>query len=117
MAETPTVVNEPVTTAQPSDGTPPVVKEEATPGTKTDSALLLKSLQEEREKRRELEEELTNLKSSVPSDEVFSDEGKALKSEINILKSELSEVEGTLGPPVGFSRPLRVGSKSPFSAK
>ncbi len=66
-------------------------------GTKTESALLLKSLQEEREKRRAqdekmalLEEELSTLKSSHLTDaEAFSDEGKALEAKINSLRDEI----------------------------
>lgn len=66
-------------------------------GDKTPPNLLLKSLQEERDKRKELEEELENLKSSIPSDsEVYSDEGKALQSKISTLTTELSEVKGEL---------------------
>jgi hypothetical protein len=50
------------------------------PGDKTPNALLLESLQEERDKRRQLEEELESLRSPAPSEtgEVFSDEGKAI---------------------------------------
>lgn len=49
------------------------------PGEKTDPALLLKSLQEEREKRRVAEEALEKaLTSNTPSEDVFSDEGKAI---------------------------------------
>lgn len=56
------------------------------PGEKTDSALLLKSLQEEREKRRLAEEEIANLKAT-PQNDVFSDEGLALKKEIDAIKA------------------------------
>lgn len=62
-----------------------VVTETVQPGEKTDSALLLKSLQEERDKRRDLEAEVEKLKTQPQSD-VFSDEGKLLKKEIDDLK-------------------------------
>lgn len=87
------VVNDPLTEGQPSEGDLPI--EEGKPvGSDTDSALLLKSLQEEREKRRiaqeqmkALEEELTNIKSSTTSDqEIFSDEGKLLQNQIKALE-------------------------------
>lgn len=49
------------------------------PGSKTDPALLLKSLQEEREKNRLLEEALaTRATTPSVSEDVFSDEGKAI---------------------------------------
>ncbi len=53
------------------------------PGSRTDSALLLKSLQEERQKRKDLEEELELLKKSPASSEVFTEEGKALQRKID----------------------------------
>ena len=53
------------------------------PGSQTDPALLLKSLQEEREKRRILEEELETLKEAPTPPDVFSDEGKALQKLID----------------------------------
>lgn len=62
-------------------------------GDKTDPNLLLKSLKEEREKRRLLEEEVESLKSSTLSEGEYSDEGKALRGELKTLKSELSEVK------------------------
>lgn len=62
------------------------------PGDKTESALLLKSLQEEREKRRQLEEENEQLKSSTLT-EGESDEGKAILSEVKKLQIELAEVK------------------------
>lgn len=96
MEEIP-VVKEPLTPAQPSEGTTPTVPAEegtpSAPGSKTDSELLLKSLQEEREKRRILEEELSSLKSSPPSDEVFSDEGLALKKQLDAMNEKFSALE------------------------
>lgn len=49
------------------------------PGSKTESVLLLKSLQEERQKRKDLELELEVLKNAPASSDVFSEEGKALQ--------------------------------------
>jgi hypothetical protein len=79
----------------------PVVTEDTTKpaqaGEKTDPNLLLKSLQEERERRRLAEEKAKlleeQLTSSTPSDEVFSDEGKALKSHISSIESKLEKLE------------------------
>ncbi len=94
------VVNGEPTTQQPPEGTnPTVVKEEITPpvaGSKTDSELLLKSLQEEREKRRLLEEELKLAKeqsSNLSEPEVFSDEGKALEQKISVLNEKIKLIE------------------------
>jgi hypothetical protein len=56
------------------------------PGEKTDSALLLKSLQKEREEKRALEAQLKALQETPQSNEVFSDEGLLLKREIDALK-------------------------------
>jgi hypothetical protein len=61
------------------------------PGSKTDPTLLLKSLQEEREKRQRLEEELALLKTSVSSD-VFSDEGKVLQQRIKDQDSKIESI-------------------------
>lgn len=58
------------------------------PGEKTDSALLLKSLQDEREKRRVLEEELKKLQDASQGD-IVTDEGKALLKKISDLESDL----------------------------
>lgn len=79
-----------------------VEKEETTPqmkpGDKTDPNLLLKSLQEERVKRQQLEERLNKLESSIPSDkpeedEFLSDEAKLLKKEIGSLKETIQSME------------------------
>ncbi len=69
------------------------------PGDKTDPALLLRSLQEEREKRRLLEEreqaileENERLKASaLPASGAFSDEGKYLEGKIGELEKALAE--------------------------
>lgn len=60
------------------------------PGEKTDSALLLKSLQEERDRRRQLEQQLETIKS-VP--EVYSDEGEALRTQIRSLEEKYERKE------------------------
>jgi hypothetical protein len=70
---------------QDPQSTDPATPEEnpvEVPGSKTDSALLLKALQEERAKRKELEAELA-LKTTTSDDEDFSDEGKFLKQQID----------------------------------
>lgn len=103
------IVKEDLINPQPSEGKEEIIPEEiiSTPqaGDKTDPNLLLKSLQEERERRRLaeekfelLEKENEELKSSTFSEdvEVFSDEGKALKGQITSLKSELSDVKNEL---------------------
>lgn len=97
MEEIP-VVKEPLTPADASHATSPtVITEEITPsapGSKTESELLLKSLQEEREKRRILEEENLQLKSSLlPSDEVYSDEGKAILKRLELQEQRYAELE------------------------
>lgn len=73
--------------------TPIVPVEEVTetvqPGEKTDSALLLKSLQEERERRRIAEAERDAIKAQTTPD-VFSDEGLALKKQIDSLASQIA---------------------------
>ena len=96
MEEIPVVNGQP-TPAQPSEGKAPTVPQEggtpSAPGSKTESELLLKSLQEEREKRRVLEEEISSLKSSLPSDEVFSDEGLALKKQLDAMNEKFSTLE------------------------
>ena len=69
----------------------PAKEEVAQPGEKTDSALLLKSLQEERDKRRELEAELKRLSEQPVG--TFSDGEQYLKQEIESLKTQISEKE------------------------
>jgi len=99
MSENTQVVNEEVTNPQPSEGEKEVEKQEDSqqpaPGSKTDSELLLKSLQEEREKRRELEakqKELEEQLTSTPS-EYYTDEGQALQKEIASLKQDLMSMK------------------------
>lgn len=99
------VVNENLTNSQPSEGNKgAVTTEEVTspaPGSKTDSELLLKSLQEERDKRRDaeekarlLEEENNKLNSSInPNADIYSDEGKILQDKILSLETKLVAIE------------------------
>jgi len=103
------VVKEPLTAEQVLETTDKVTTEEVTQdpkaGDKTDPNLLLKSLQEERDARRdgearekELEEQIKQLESSnTSSDEAFSDEGKALDQKFNdktqALESQLAEIK------------------------
>ena len=79
------VSGEPIT---PEVVTPEVPK----PGEKTDPALLLKSLQEERDKRKVLEAELETERQKNVSEntgEIVSDEGKALLTKISTLEREI----------------------------
>lgn len=65
------------------------------PGEKTDPAELLKSLREERERRRIAEEALAKSaeKTDVVVSEPISDEGRFLKNQIDELKSKLDRKE------------------------
>ncbi len=100
MEQNPNVVNDDLTNQQPSEGNPLVEGEpQSVPkGAKTDPALLLESLQEEREKRRIeaeknklLEEELNKYKTLSVEQVAFSDEGKLLEKKLDLMASELSE--------------------------
>lgn len=82
-----TVVNDPLTGDEVIDPNEPVVTE-TLPGTRTDPALLLKSLQTERQKRQDLEFKLQELTASTS--EVISDEGRALLKQIEILNQKIS---------------------------
>lgn len=121
------VVNEEVTTPQPSEGKE-VVKEETTPqaGDKTSPNELLAATQVERERRRVaedrnklLEEENKALKSSALPDEsedYLSDEGKTLKKEISNVKEEVSEIkEDTLRKNVFATYPLLKEKETEFN--
>mgnify|MGYP001577892997 CR=1 FL=1 len=81
------VIEEPA----PTEAVAEVAPEVAKPGEKTDPALLLESLQKERDKRKALEAELEaeRLKNQ-PTGEVFSDEGKVLDSKIARLEAEIN---------------------------
>jgi hypothetical protein len=103
------VVKDDLTNQQASEANKGAVVPEETmtpaPGSKTDSELLLKSLQEERDKRRELEirqqeleNEINNYKSSNNSSaDIFSDEGKILQKQfqekVSSLESKLALIE------------------------
>lgn len=69
------------------------------PGEKTDSALLLKSLQDERDKRRDAEAEVARLKTQQEPGDIVSDEGKVLLTKITDLETELKnrKMNETLG--------------------
>lgn len=83
----PTIVNEEeVITPQTTEET--VTEPVPLPGEKTESALLLESLQKERAKRKELEAELA-LKNTAPVG-YSSDEAIALKAEIDRVSGELA---------------------------
>lgn len=67
------------------------------PGEKTDSALLLKSLQEERAKRKQLEDDLAIERAKERSEQVaFSDEGKSILKVVDSVKSELESTKKEL---------------------
>ncbi len=59
------------------------------PGSQTDPALLLKSLQEEREKRKLLEDRIELLEQNPGSSDIFSEEGKALQQQIQESNSKI----------------------------
>lgn len=86
------VVNEIPVTEVPAGLEPAPVVTPVLSGDKTPPNKLLESLQEEREKRRELEERISVLESSNNL-EAFSDEGKALERQI---KEQDSKIETLL---------------------
>lgn len=77
-------VSEPVKAPEPE-------KAEKAPdkGTQTPERNLYAALEEERRLRKEREREIEAMKTVTKSEDVFSDEGLALKREIDSLKSEL----------------------------
>ena len=87
-------VNQAPESQEPAGLAPAPVVETTTvlPGSKTPPELLLQSLHEEREKRKELEDRITLLESSNNL-EAFSDEGKALERQI---KEQDSKIESLL---------------------
>lgn len=93
----------PVAEPTPPVEAPPVLPVEPKPGEKTDPALLLKSLQEERELRRKerennerLERELQALKDAAGNTgEPLSEEGQTLQRQIDSLKGQLATTENT----------------------
>lgn len=94
MSETPIVNPEEVITPEPATEE---VTEVATPpapaGAKTDPALLLKSLKEERERNRLLKEENEQLKAAPTGEVILSEEGRFLKEQIDRLTGTLSARE------------------------
>lgn len=83
------VKTDPVIEDQKTSGTDAVVTE-SKPGEKTDPALLLESLQKERQKRKDAEDELAALKATPPPTvDVYSDEGKVLLDKISVVEAEL----------------------------
>lgn len=90
-----------VTESEVTEGTNEIVQEpeDQTEGTtqvkagdKTEPNLLLSSLQEERQKRRELEARLKELETQSDS-ETFSDEGRLLKQQIDTLKGQIDTLQ------------------------
>lgn len=63
-----------------------------TPGSKTPPENLLAALQEERRKRKELEDKLNNTTPTL-SDDQMSDEGRMLKTQIVQLNNKIEEME------------------------
>ena len=105
------------------------------PGSQTDPALLLKSLQDEREKRRILEDELERLRNSSASPDITSDEGKALLKRLEesdkrildltkenqkkdilieypVLQEKWAEFEKFTSDPENTGMPLRTAAKA-----
>lgn len=78
----------------PQTVVPPVAKAEE-PQKPPKGFVPYQALEEERRLRKEAEQEAERLKNLAPSEEsdVFSDEGKALKSEISTLNQKLSDIE------------------------
>lgn len=91
------VVSEDVQTQVPLVSTEVVTPETATPipGSKTPESNLYAALQEERQKRKELEDKLLQAQTSVlpDTDDIFSDEGKVLQQKIEALNSTISRLE------------------------
>jgi hypothetical protein len=79
------VIEEEVITTPPA----PITK-----GAQTPPENLYKALEEERRKRKELEDKLNSIpQTPAPTDEVFSDEGRLLDSKISELNSKLRLIE------------------------
>jgi len=87
-------VSEDIKTQEPKVESPGDVQPKAQAGDKTDPNLLLKSLKEEREKVKKLEEELALKESPALTDEeVYSDEALILKNEISALNEKFASME------------------------
>jgi len=68
----------------------------AQPGEKTDSVLLLKSLQEERDKRRLAEEEKKNLDAEIKRLQDIIASGDTSAEESKVLKGQITDLQGTV---------------------
>lgn len=66
------------------------------PGSKTDSALLLKSLQDERAQRKVLEDKIILLEESLANPDITTDEGRALQKQIEESKSLIANLTSDL---------------------
>lgn len=101
-------VSEDVTTQTPVMSAEVAQSEPVTPapGSKTPEANLLAALHEERRMRKELEDKLLQAQTSVlpDTDDVYSDEGKILKAEIEKLNSTISRLEDERTLEVTFSK-------------
>ena len=63
------------------------------PGSRTPETNLYAALQEERRKRKEAEDKLQTYNTTIPSDEVYSDEGKLLSNKLSALEAKLEHLE------------------------
>jgi hypothetical protein len=90
-------VSEDIKTQEQIPETPVVVPEEPAPkGSKTPETNLYAALEEERRLRKEAEERARIAEennTTVPSEEVYSDEGKILKNKISTLETKLASIE------------------------
>jgi hypothetical protein len=95
MSDTQPIVNEEPVIEAP-EAVEEVTETAPQPGEKTDPALLLRELQEERREKRELKRKLDELKAAPePDPDVFSEEGIALKNEIKSIHDKLALTELT----------------------
>lgn len=80
----------PVVTEQPQE----TVEAPVAPakGSQTPSENLYAALAEERRLRKEAEDQLAAL-ASTPTEDVYSDEGRAIKSEVEVLKSTIEQIQ------------------------
>ena len=68
---------------------PVVTTDKPTPGDKTPEANLLAALKEERAKRKELEDKITNLTTAPTDEEIISEEGRVLHAQIQSLQDRI----------------------------
>lgn len=86
--------NEEVVKTEEVTPTPPVQpKVEEPKGSKTPAENLYAALEEERRKRKELEEKLYSVSSEPQITEAFSDEGKLLESKIKSLEGTINSLQ------------------------